>query len=425
MFLLRSAKLLLLLLPLLVAATPPVSVPASENLAAAIAKAVENAGNSRAQAILTGLHVGDENRDIQLLATSAFDETSTFTACDDSCAAEPVNTNGIQILTSSYSEEGTFTTILAVNTKTGETTGLIQTNANGKIYDVSQAPGRGKTMVTVESAPFDPPEWTSIPDHREVPDENLRNLVQQQQNRTIEDALDALNKAYSKQGLRLGRETTHHRKLYYTDSGIENLYAFQASLQIEIDNQFVLDAGGTMDAAVAYVDLLVSGANMVFEKEVDTHLHVLDITLTNRYDAITNTGDALTVLKTAYETDNWTPGAALHHALIGRNLGGGIAYVGAVCNQGFGFGVSGSLSGTSYGGGCKSTTVHTRDCENFLSFQTNLFSLFHISTLQTKLSGISLFSCMKLGTTSVRGTRTRILPTIRMLIPATTKTVVQ
>ena len=36
----------------------------------------------------------------------------------------------------------------------------------------------------------------------------------------------------------------------------------------------------------------------------------------------------------------------LHHALIGKRVGGGVAYVGVVCNKNFGFGVSGSVSGS-------------------------------------------------------------------------------
>ena len=38
--------------------------------------------------------------------------------------------------------------------------------------------------------------------------------------------------------------------------------------------------------------------------------------------------------------------ADLHHALLGNSLGGGIAYVGVLCSQNYGFGLSASLSGT-------------------------------------------------------------------------------
>lgn len=36
----------------------------------------------------------------------------------------------------------------------------------------------------------------------------------------------------------------------------------------------------------------------------------------------------------------------LHHALLGKGLGGGIAYLGVICRPDYGFGLSGSLSGS-------------------------------------------------------------------------------
>jgi hypothetical protein len=36
----------------------------------------------------------------------------------------------------------------------------------------------------------------------------------------------------------------------------------------------------------------------------------------------------------------------LHHALLSKNLGGGIAYVSTICNHDYGFGLSAGLSGS-------------------------------------------------------------------------------
>ena len=36
----------------------------------------------------------------------------------------------------------------------------------------------------------------------------------------------------------------------------------------------------------------------------------------------------------------------LHHALLGKDLKGGIAYVGVICREDYGFGLSASLSGS-------------------------------------------------------------------------------
>jgi hypothetical protein len=35
----------------------------------------------------------------------------------------------------------------------------------------------------------------------------------------------------------------------------------------------------------------------------------------------------------------------LHHALLGKNMGGGIAYLGAICRSDYGFGVSTGIVG--------------------------------------------------------------------------------
>ncbi|HEX6886266.1 MAG TPA: M12 family metallo-peptidase [Planctomycetota bacterium] len=58
-------------------------------------------------------------------------------------------------------------------------------------------------------------------------------------------------------------------------------------------------------------------------------------------------GDLLSEFRTAWTTPgSWPVAADLAHFLSGDSLGGGVAYVNVLCNQSFGFGVSGSLTGT-------------------------------------------------------------------------------
>lgn len=75
---------------------------------------------------------------------------------------------------------------------------------------------------------------------------------------------------------------------------------------------------------------------------------VVQIKETNIYNGATNSTTALGIMKAAYEDDaNWhTAGINLHIALLGEDLGGGIAYVGGVCRPNIGFAVSGDLIGT-------------------------------------------------------------------------------
>jgi hypothetical protein len=125
-------------------------------------------------------------------------------------------------------------------------------------------------------------------------------------------------------------------------------------LFIEIDNVFITNTGGgTRDAAgittnaYNYVNALVTAANVIYELEIDTHLHVNTIKLSTLYDAAVSTSDALGIMKNNYGGSTWhTEGVDVQHALLGKNLGGGIAYIGVLCNSGWGFGLTAGLSGS-------------------------------------------------------------------------------
>lgn len=122
-------------------------------------------------------------------------------------------------------------------------------------------------------------------------------------------------------------------------------YTYQVDLFIEIDQAFE-DNHGSYQAALEYIDVLVSAASAIYEQEIDTHLHVRHVEKTNRYDGASSTSDALTIMRTAFAGNTWHyDNIDLHHALLGNALGGGIAYVGALCNSQYGFGLSGNLAG--------------------------------------------------------------------------------
>jgi hypothetical protein len=69
-------------------------------------------------------------------------------------------------------------------------------------------------------------------------------------------------------------------------------YNFEVEMYIEIDNTFVKNLG-SLSNAVNYVNTLVTGANVVYEKEIDTHLRVTNIVVSTLYDGATTTSDAL------------------------------------------------------------------------------------------------------------------------------------
>ena len=84
------------------------------------------------------------------------------------------------------------------------------------------------------------------------------------------------------------------------------------------------------------------------QSEIDTHLNVLHIDINTNYNTATSTEAALSTMRSIYSRSSWhftsptgvTPD--LHHALLSKNLGGGIAYVGVICSSTNGFGLSAS-----------------------------------------------------------------------------------
>ena len=98
------------------------------------------------------------------------------------------------------------------------------------------------------------------------------------------------------------------------------------------------------------MNAIFTGANTVYEPEIHTHLNVIAIAYTDLYDVATGTSNALDIMRTNFATAYGTPfhyeGADLHHALLGKGLGGGIAYVGVLCRPDYGYGLSASLTGS-------------------------------------------------------------------------------
>lgn len=123
-------------------------------------------------------------------------------------------------------------------------------------------------------------------------------------------------------------------------------YNYQVDLYLEIDNAFVTKSGGTLQTALNYINSLVTAANVVYEMEIDTHLHVAFVELNTVYDLSTSTSDALSIMRATYAASSWhTAGIDLHHALLGKGLGGGIAYVGVLCRSDYGYGLTASIGG--------------------------------------------------------------------------------
>eukprot|EP00984_Skeletonema_dohrnii_P035982 scaffold36441_cov150-Skeletonema_dohrnii-CCMP3373.AAC.1 len=68
---------------------------------------------------------------------------------------------------------------------------------------------------------------------------------------------------------------------------------------------------------------------------------------TGRYNNIKSASDGLKIVRNTWGGNKWSnANVDLHHVLSGTDLGGGIAYVGVLCNKNYGFGVSTSMKGS-------------------------------------------------------------------------------
>jgi hypothetical protein len=99
--------------------------------------------------------------------------------------------------------------------------------------------------------------------------------------------------------------------------------------------------------------LFVFTQGATLQTEIDTHLHVLHINLNRNYASATSSSAALSIMRSIFaRPSGWHYSSSfgikpdLHHALLSAKLGGGIAYMGVICDSDYGFGLSGILSGS-------------------------------------------------------------------------------
>ncbi len=123
-----------------------------------------------------------------------------------------------------------------------------------------------------------------------------------------------------------------------------------ARLAIETDFQFFQIFGNTTDAST-YVTQQIAAISELYVQQIHTPLVISYLGLHsnssdgwNTPDVPGTTGQMLDEFRAAWAPSlggSWPASADLAHFISGASLGGGIAYIDVVCNQNFGFGVSG------------------------------------------------------------------------------------
>jgi hypothetical protein len=246
--------------------------------------------------------------------------------------------------------------ILSVDEEKGLVSGLVQ--KDGKLLKLEQRQG-GPAVVT-EARPFDPPkDWKCTVQH-EAPEPIAKDPMDGRRlehdshhdhsnNHHDHDShtlnLSSTSDSIFSQVTNIDRNLlkNRRRRVYATDTYPQK-WSYQVDLYIEIDAALVNKHDTdkvNMPNTINYINALITAASSVYEKEVDTHLHVLHIAKTALYDNESNTKSALDAMINKYSNQNtWhytdpvtgeTPD--LHHAILHKSLGGGRASLSAVCDS--------------------------------------------------------------------------------------------
>jgi hypothetical protein len=131
----------------------------------------------------------------------------------------------------------------------------------------------------------------------------------------------------------------------------EELTTANCRVAIETDYQF-FQKFGAVPAATTYVTQMMAAISNQYFTDTQTTLSIAYLGIySNAADPWTSQdggGDANALLnefRNAWVPNNWPVAANLAHFVSGASLGGGVAYLNVLCNQSFGFGVSGNIAG--------------------------------------------------------------------------------
>ncbi len=119
-------------------------------------------------------------------------------------------------------------------------------------------------------------------------------------------------------------------------------------LAIESDREFLLDLfGDDTAAATAYVELLIGATNEVYKRDFNAVYELVYLRLWETDDPWNqgNTVDQLYQFQAHWEGNMNHVSRALAHFLSGRGLGGGVAWLGVICWDGYNYALSANLAG--------------------------------------------------------------------------------
>jgi len=116
--------------------------------------------------------------------------------------------------------------------------------------------------------------------------------------------------------------------------------SFQVDLYLEIDPAFIALHDNNEANALKYLNAVVTAASSIMQYEFDLKLNVKHIDLNENYVSADDAFGALALMRDKYAASEWHhEDIDLHHAILGNQMGGGVAYIGALCSSRYGFGI--------------------------------------------------------------------------------------
>ena len=197
-------------------------------------------------------------------------------------------------------------TILSVDTQTGDVKGL-RHGIEGKpeIISVYSRAGslrptlRARTVVSHSERNF----TCGALGHHEEPHDHLFSLRPHMRDFDIQ-----------------GRESSQHD-------------GFTINVLIAVDSSFIKTHGSATEAT-KYINFLISHANAIYESEIDAHLNIVRVEEIDIMKRAKSLSDGLSMMRNHYEgtvrTRSGDDGEQINlvHALLGQDIGGGIAFIG-------------------------------------------------------------------------------------------------
>ena len=129
---------------------------------------------------------------------------------------------------------------------------------------------------------------------------------------------------------------------------------FTINVLIAVDSSFIKTHGSATEAT-KYINFLISHANAIYESEIDAHLNIVRVEEIDIMKRAKSLSDGLSMMRNHYEgtvrTRSGDDGEQINlvHALLGQDIGGGIAFMDSVCDSTWGVGLSSGLKGTMDG----------------------------------------------------------------------------